>query len=265
MNPVNGAMRTRIIALPVLLAFLWALAGCGGGNYYKVTQNDTGRIYYSKDVKMRDDGRVVFNEEGSGKKVKLEKASVQTVSREEFNYALSSSIYIDNQIAKSSASPCIYARSDGVVSLFNPNRLDLSPGKTGPYTIPGGQFGLQVNFWYWAQDRYMNHAVGTWDCSDIGKGTCNNPDNSGGQFVMGKNCTIASMSPPVFGVGKETYIIADISAGMDGGGHCVVTIKPNQHTSCVTPGCCDYGLSSQGKCKEGSQGSYGPGCKSPPP
>jgi hypothetical protein len=257
-------MRTRIIALPALLVLLLALTGCGGGTYYKVTQTETGNIYYSKDVKMKDAGVVVFHEAGSGRKVKLKNASVQIISSEEFNDALSSSIYFDNQITLKSAPSCIYVKPKGIVSLFNPYGQEIGPGKSGPYVIPNGQFGLQVNFWYWAQTPYQDHAVGTWDCSDIGKGTCHNPDNSGGQFVMGKNCTIASMSPPMFGVGKETYVIADVSAGMDGSGHCVVTIKPNQHTACVTPGCCDYGLSASGKCKDGKQGSYDPGCKSPP-
>jgi hypothetical protein len=265
MKPGKAFMKIRIIAVAVFLVLLLALTGCGGGTFYKVTQTETGNIYYSKDVKMKEAGVVVFNEAGSGKKVKLEKASVQIISSEEFKAALSSSIYIDNQITSNSARPCIYVKPQGIVSLFNPYGQEIGPGKSGPYVIPNGQFGLQVNFWYWAQTPYQDHAIGTWDCSDIGKGTCHNPDNSGGQFVMGKNCTIASMSPPMFGVGKETYIIADVSAGMDGSGHCVVTIKPNQHTACVTPGCCDYGLSTSGKCKDGKQGSYDPGCKSPPP
>jgi hypothetical protein len=258
-------MRTRIIALPALLVFLWALAGCGGGNYYKITQTETGKTYYSKDVKMKGAGVVVFNAAGIGKNVKLEKASVQTISRQEFNDSLSSSIYIDNQITSNSAPSCIYANPQGIVSLFSPDSQEIGPGKTGPYTIPGGQFGLQINFWYWAQEPYQDNSIGTWDCSNINKGECHNPDNSGGEFVMGENCTIASMSPPVLGVGKETYVVADISAGIDSSSNCVVTIKPNQYTACVTPGCCDYGLSVQGKCNEGSQGTYGPGCKSSPP
>ncbi|MCE9625348.1 MAG: hypothetical protein K8R69_07860 [Deltaproteobacteria bacterium] len=61
---------------------------------------------------------------------------------------------------------------------------------------------------------------------------------------------------------KETYVIADISAAMEGG-DCVVTIKPNQYTGCTTPSCCDY--SGPGQCAEGTQGTYATGCAAPPP
>lgn len=172
---------------------------------------------------------------------------------------LPTSILIDNQIVASSAPACIFADPQKLVSLFNPDQQTIAPGKTGPYAVSDGEFGLQVNFWYWAQTPYMSHAIGTWSCS---QGQCNNPDNSGGQFTLGAGCTIASTSPPVFGVGKETYIIADVSAAMEGS-DCVVTIKPNQYTGCTTPSCCDY--FGAGQCGEGTQGTYAPGCAAPPP
>lgn len=170
------------------------------------------------------------------------------------------SIFIDNQLTQSSAPACIYADPNKLVSLFNASgQQTLGSGKTGPYTVTNGQFGLQVNFWYWAQTAYMSHSIGSWSCS---KGTCNNPDNSGAQFTLGAGCTIASKSPPVYGVGKETYIITDVSAGMQNS-DCVVTIKPNQYTACVTPSCCSY--FAAGQCSEGSQGTYATGCMVPPP
>jgi hypothetical protein len=169
-------------------------------------------------------------------------------------------IFIDNQITKDDAPACIFADAQKLVSLFNPDQQTIGPGKTGPYMISDGQFGLQVNFWYWAQTPYVSHSIGTWSCM---QGQCNNPDNSGAQFTLGSDCTIASQSPPVFGVGKETYIIADISAAMQGG-DCVLTIKPNQYTGCTTPACCDY-AAGPGQCSEGSQGTYAAGCTTPPP
>ena len=171
----------------------------------------------------------------------------------------SESIFIDNQIVKDSAPACIFADPQKLVSLFNPDQQSVGPGRSGPYAIPGGEFGLQINFWYWAQTAYMEHAIGTWSCS---QGQCNNPDNSGAQFTLGAGCTIASQSPPVFGVGKETYIIADVSAAMENG-DCVLTIKPNQYTKCVTPDCCDY--AQPGQCSQGTQGTYAAGCTTPPP
>ena len=168
-------------------------------------------------------------------------------------------VFFDNQLTKDSAPACIFADPQKLVSLFNPNQQTLAPGKTGPYSISEAPFGLQLNFWYWAQTPLMDHAIGTWSCA---QGQCNNPDNSGAQFSLAAGCTIASQSPPVFGVGKETYIIADISAGMQDG-ECVITIKANQYTACVTPSCCDY--SGSGQCSEGSQGTYAAGCSNPPP
>lgn len=172
---------------------------------------------------------------------------------------LPTSIFIDNQIVASSAPACIFADPQKLVSLFNPSQQTIPPGKTGPYAISEGEFGLQINFWYWAQTPYMSHAIGTWSCP---QGQCNNPDNSGGQFTLGADCSIASTSPPVFGVGKETYIIADVSAAMQGD-DCVLTIKPNQYTACTTPSCCDF--SGPGQCGEGTQGTYASGCANPPP
>jgi len=168
------------------------------------------------------------------------------------------SIFIDNQLTKSSAPACIFADPNKLVSLFNPNQTTIGPGMSGPYAIPGGQFGLQVNFWYWAQTAELNHAIGTWSCP---QGQCNNPDNSGAQFTLGAGCSIATQTPPVFGVGKETYIITDISAALQNG-DCVITIKPNQYTACTTPSCCDY--FGPGICAEGTQGTYATGCTTPP-
>lgn len=169
-------------------------------------------------------------------------------------------VFFDNQLTQGSAPACIFADPQKLVSLFNPDQQTLAPGKTGPYSISSESFGLQVNFWYWAQTPDMDHAIGTWSCP---QGQCNNPDNSGAQFTLGAGCTIASQAPPVFGVGKETYIITDISAEIQNG-DCVITIKPNQYTACVTPACCDYAAGA-GQCSEGSQGTYAAGCTTPPP
>ncbi|MGB5811953.1 MAG: hypothetical protein WBG86_15545, partial [Polyangiales bacterium] len=165
---------------------------------------------------------------------------------------------IRNQIEKSSAPACNFADPQELVSLFNPDQEAVPPGMSGPYTIHG-EFGLQVNFWYWARAPDADHAIGTWSCP---QGQCNNPDNSGAEFTLGADCSIASRSPAVFGVGKETYVVADVAAAMENG-DCVVTIKPNQYTACVTPSCCDF--FGPGTCSEGTQGTYAAGCADPPP
>jgi hypothetical protein len=79
----------KMIALLALLAFIVAAAGCGGGKYYKITQIETGKTFYSKEVKMKKDGTVIFDVAGTGKQMKLNNASVETISKKDFDDALS--------------------------------------------------------------------------------------------------------------------------------------------------------------------------------
>ena len=83
----SGAM--KVMALLALIVFIMTAAGCGGGNYYKITQTETGKTYYSKEVKMKKQGIVIFSVAGTGEKIKLDKANVQTITKKEFDKALS--------------------------------------------------------------------------------------------------------------------------------------------------------------------------------
>ncbi len=83
----SGAM--KMMALLALIAFIMFAAGCGGGKYYKITQTETGKTYYSKEVKMKKDGMVIFNVAGTDKEMKLNKANVETISKKEFIEGLS--------------------------------------------------------------------------------------------------------------------------------------------------------------------------------
>jgi hypothetical protein len=83
----SGTM--KILAFLIFIAFIIAVAGCGGGKYFKITQTETGKTYYSKEVKMKKDGIVIFNVAGTGEQMKLEKANVETITKKQFDNALS--------------------------------------------------------------------------------------------------------------------------------------------------------------------------------
>jgi hypothetical protein len=70
--------------LGICLLFLVA-AGCS--TYYRVTDQATGRTYYTTDVDRTDSGGVVFKDAKSFSKVTLQSSEVREVSRQDFEAA----------------------------------------------------------------------------------------------------------------------------------------------------------------------------------
>lgn len=85
----DGWAVERTAGLPVMLvaAALMAvsLAGCGG-NYYQITDTDSGKSYYTRDVD-RDDGHVEFTDKATGDKVGLDKFEIREVTRQQYKNA----------------------------------------------------------------------------------------------------------------------------------------------------------------------------------
>jgi hypothetical protein len=72
-----GTVRYLWICLLLLLA-----AGCT--NYYRITDQATGRIYYTTDYDRTDSGAVVFEDAKSRSNVTLQSSEVREVSRPDF-------------------------------------------------------------------------------------------------------------------------------------------------------------------------------------
>lgn len=155
-------------------------------------------------------------------------------------------IQVENKIPPADGGPCApYVTNSETIKIFLPTGPPAGigipyNGRSAPYPLHLGTscgLGIQVNFWYWT--RHPENPVSS--------GPPQNPDNSGANFLMNADCTFRKM-PPCAGDGKETYIIADVTSAMQNG-VCVITVKPNNHTGCVTHNCCSP-YAGMGKCED---------------
>lgn len=69
----------RILLLFIALSFLF---GCT--NYYRITNPDTGKAYYSTEVDEKGDGVLEFTDATTGEKVTLPGSEVREITKEEF-------------------------------------------------------------------------------------------------------------------------------------------------------------------------------------
>ena len=75
-------MRFRTIArLGICFLFLFA-AGCT--TYYRVSDQATGRVYYTTDYDRTDSGAVVFEDAKTRHKITLQSSDINEVSRTDF-------------------------------------------------------------------------------------------------------------------------------------------------------------------------------------
>lgn len=148
------------------------------------------------------------------------------------------SFRINNEI-KSGDSICPVDENK-IVTIFTPagstpsGQIEIPARMSPTYQLnlaAVGGLGIQVNFWYW--DREPN--------IPIQKDPPQNPDNSGDQFIFNAKCEF-TVQDAYFGKGRKTSLIASVSSRMDQG-VCVITIRPNSYTGCVTQRCCAPPLS----------------------
>jgi hypothetical protein len=122
--------------------------------------------------------------------------------------------------------------SGNTVTLFySGNQPTINPGGSleisGDFSQKPYGLGIQINNWYWTAKKMP-----------VQKGNPQNPDNSGAQFMINNSCDITSQTKPVFGLGIETYLIAQVASTNNKDGGCIITIKENSYTNAVTPTCC---------------------------
>ncbi len=167
-------------------------------------------------------------------------------------------VAVENRIAPADGGPCApYVSNGETIKIFLP--AGAPGGKGVPFNTRSASFplhlgtacglGIQVNFWYWT--RHADRPVGA--------GPPQNPDNSGANFLLEANCTFKQI-PPCSGDGKETYTIAHVTAAWQGN-VCVVTVRPNHYTGCVTPACCSP-FDGMGQCADTLPRHYA--CPDPP-
>jgi hypothetical protein len=169
--------------------------------------------------------------------------------------ALQNSITIQNNLDQSAVCPngntVTLFTSDGGHQLIQPGGGSVAIN--GNYSFFPG-LGLQVNNWYWTSQSLP-----------VQVGPPQNPDNSGAQFRISDDCDL-TQSPPVYGLGIETYEIATVTARKSGAGSgCLISIDENQsYTDAVTPECCAPPLSGMGNVCTGPWGVTNNGQPWPP-
>ena len=74
-------IRTRT---PVLVLAALLTAGCGGGNYYRVSDPSTGNEYYTQQVKKHGSGAVTIKDAATGDQITLQNSHVSKVTKEQY-------------------------------------------------------------------------------------------------------------------------------------------------------------------------------------
>jgi hypothetical protein len=72
----------------ILIVCALVLLGAGCQRHYRVTDPQSGKTYYTKDVDRRAGGAATFKDAGSGDKVTLQSSEVKKISREEYERAV---------------------------------------------------------------------------------------------------------------------------------------------------------------------------------
>ena len=127
-------MTIRGIGTLATLLFFLAAIGCGTSTYYKVVEKGTGNTYYSKDLKWKANGAVVFTAARTDNKLKLSQADVHNITREEFDAALSNVAVV----ASAGALPVCSGQDAALCSSCWANPANtwcctkLQPGKSTP-------------------------------------------------------------------------------------------------------------------------------------
>jgi hypothetical protein len=231
-------------------AFMFGITGNGDMKGYSITLNS---MEYSS-----EDEAIVYLANALGDD-SIENGTLNSVTLVIDSQETTIKVQFDNQILAADGGPCSPWTNDTATVFLpgqNPGGIQLAPNsKSAQYEISTGGItgaGIQVNFWYWCQEP------------DVPVGPANgnkpqNPDNSGGQFIFGADCSF-TQQPAVFGKGIETYKIADVTSALVDG-VCVVTIQKNRYTGCVTPNCCTP--EGSGACQDVMPREYT--CSDPPP
>lgn len=231
-------------------AFMFGITGNGEMKAYSITLDS---------MEYSPEGMTIAYSASALENDPIENVTLNSVTLVIDSQETTITIQFDNQILAADGGPCSPWTNDTVAVFLpgqNPGGIQLAPNsKSAPYQLSTGGItgaGIQVNFWYWCREPDV--PVGPVDGNKP-----QNPDNSGGQFIFEADCSF-KQELAVFGQGIETYKIADVTSAMVNG-VCVVTIKKNQHTGCVTPSCCSP--EGNGACPDVTPRQYA--CPNPPP
>lgn len=75
-------MRLKILTIGLVCALVMLITGCG--SYYKVTDPNSSKVYYTTKIDKERSGSIEFEDANSGSKVTLQNSEITEVSKEEF-------------------------------------------------------------------------------------------------------------------------------------------------------------------------------------
>lgn len=80
-------MKTTHMAFGLLCGVVGLLGGCGG-DYYRVNDTASEKLYYTTKIDQTRTGAITFKDEKGGSKVTLQSSEVKSISKEEFQAGL---------------------------------------------------------------------------------------------------------------------------------------------------------------------------------
>jgi len=75
----------RLLALGTIVALTISVFGCA--NYYKITDPQTGNVYYSQEIDEKDSGAISFKDAKTKNSVTIQSSEVIEVTGDEFEAA----------------------------------------------------------------------------------------------------------------------------------------------------------------------------------
>jgi len=75
-------MKQLLLKACALILMAIFLVSCG--SYYKVTEPSSDKTYYTKKIKSKSEGAVIFTDEVSGSEITLQNSEVIKIDKEEF-------------------------------------------------------------------------------------------------------------------------------------------------------------------------------------
>ena len=77
-------MKIRSLVAVSIAASIYLLAGCSSTTYYRVTDPQSGKAYYTTKIKKLRSGSAEFVDAKSGQSVTLQSSEVQKISKEQY-------------------------------------------------------------------------------------------------------------------------------------------------------------------------------------
>ena len=78
-------MQCRKTILGFVFGAMLLVSANAFAHYYQVTDNATGKVYYTKDIDQKGGGAIRFKDSNTGDKITLQSTTVEKITKEQYN------------------------------------------------------------------------------------------------------------------------------------------------------------------------------------